>query len=71
MIKVKAVKTTGDVVKGKEYYVGGVMQRTNNLVLMEDTGKDEKGIVRGSYNSEEIFNTTTEDIMKKIKQEGK
>jgi hypothetical protein len=52
MIKLKALKSEGYIIKDYEYLIGGFIYGTNKVVCM-----DKAGILRipGSYNCEEIF----------------
>jgi hypothetical protein len=65
MLIAKAVKSDSGLKKNKKYYIGGMVQGSRNLVLMDM----KFNIVPGNF-STELFDSTPEEVLKAI-EEGK
>lgn len=62
MLTLKAIKTEGNIEKGKEYYMGGLYYNSDNLALLD---KDKK-VISGNYDCTSCFGITREEVLKRI-----
>lgn len=63
MIKVKCIKSKGIVIKDAEYFIGGVVHNSNDVVLMSL----QKSMVPGRYDMTEVFGLEKENLLETIK----
>lgn len=64
MLILKAIKSTGFIVKGMEYALGGIIQGQNLCRVMD---KQQLMVISGTYDLTEVFGETKENLIKRIK----
>ena len=66
MIHLVAIKSDRNIEEGHTYSLGGLVQNTNNAVLMDKEGRK---IIPGDYDVEEVFGISKEKLIRRIKSD--
>lgn len=64
MIKVICIKSDKLVIEGAEYFIGGVISGTNDVVVMSCP---HKTVVPGRYDMTKVFGLEKENLLETIK----
>lgn len=67
MLKLKALKNERSVKEGEYYLLGGVLQSTKEVILLDES----KEPIPGSYDPKGIFGLTTEEVITKVVSAGR